>query len=230
MTDRPARVVVRARGRVDYAPTLAAMQTFSAQRSPRTVDELWLLEHPPVYTLGLKTNHKRLTATAGIPVIATDRGGDVTYHGPGQPVIYVLMDLQRRAWGIRRLVTAIEQAVIDLLAEHGVIAERRTGAPGIYVAGRKIAALGLRVRRGATYHGLALNVDMDLTPFAAIDPCGYPDLAVTQLADWAPGTSSAQAGERLIRHLCRTLEYTGGIEYPGDDHAVSVAATTLRKV
>lgn len=214
-----ARVIVRSLGRVDYAPTFDAMRAFTGQRGRETVDELWLLEHPPVYTLGLKANAKQLAAPAGIAVLATDRGGDVTYHGPGQPVVYVLMDLQRRAWGIRRLVTAIEQAVIDLLAEHEIIGERRPGAPGIYVGGRKIAALGLRVRRGATYHGLALNVDMDLAPFALIDPCGYPGLEVTQLGDLVPGIGAPQTGARLIRHLCRTLEYTGAIEHGGDNAA-----------
>jgi len=222
---RAARVLARALGRVDYAPTLAAMQAFAEQRTAATIDELWLLEHPPVYTLGLKANDKKLNA-GEIPVIATDRGGDVTYHGPGQPVVYVMMDLQRRGWSIRRLVHALEQAVIDLLAEHGVAGARVPLAPGVYVGAAKLAALGLRVRRGTTYHGLALNVDMDLAPFAAIDPCGYPGLTVTQLAEFAPGIGSAQAGADLIRHLSRTLEYTDGIEYSGGDTA-ELRPTTL---
>lgn len=210
-------VIVRARGRVDYATTLADMQAFTERRSAQTVDELWLLEHPPVYTLGLRVRDKQLLGTPGIAVVATDRGGDVTYHGPGQAVVYVLMDVQRRRWGIRRLVNSTEQAVIELLAEYRIVGARRDGAPGIYVEGRKIAALGLRVRRGASYHGLALNIRMDLEPFAAIDPCGYPGLAVTQLADLVSEIDDAEAKQRLIRHVCRALEYTGHIEYLGGD-------------
>lgn len=211
-----AAAIVRRIGRVEYAPTLAAMQAFTERRAPHTPDEIWSLEHPPVYTVGLKARHKRLATAADIPVIATDRGGDVTYHGPGQPIVYVLLDLARRGWGIRRLVHALEQAVIDLLSEYAINGERRLGAPGIYVGGRKIAALGLRVRRGATYHGLALNVAMDLAPFAAIEPCGYPGLAVTQLAEFAPGTAVADAQERLTRHVDRVLAYTGQFAYSDD--------------
>lgn len=212
-------VSVRALGRVEYSPTLAAMQTFTERRSAQTRDELWLLEHPPVYTLGLRVRDKQLRGAPGVAVIATDRGGDVTYHGPGQALVYALMDLQRRQWGIRRLVASIEQGVIDMLSEYRVVGARRAGAPGIYVEGRKIAALGLRVRRGCSYHGVALNIRMDLDPFAAIDPCGYPGLAVTQLADFVSEIDRAEAEQRLIQHVCRTLGYTGRIEYFGDDVA-----------
>ena len=217
MTDLTARVVLRALGRVDYARTAAAMRDFTERRDAHTLDELWLLEHPPVYTLGLKA-HAKSFASDGIPVIPTDRGGDVTYHGPGQPVVYVLMDLTRRGWGIRRLVTAIEQAVIDLLADYGVAAARRTGAPGVYVENRKIAALGLRVRRGATYHGVALNVRMDLAPFAAIDPCGYPGLAVTQLSDWAQANPS-EVGPQLQQRLVAACGYDTTVRRDADSGA-----------
>ncbi|MHB1083855.1 MAG: lipoyl(octanoyl) transferase LipB [Thiobacillus sp.] len=159
------------------------MQAFTAQRSPDTPDEIWLLEHPPVYTQGQAGNPGHLIAATDIPVIPIDRGGQITYHGPGQIVAYVLVDLRRRGYGIRELVTRMEQAVIDLLAEQGITAARQHGAPGVYVNGAKIAALGLRVKHGCTYHGLALNVDMDLHPFTAINPCGYAGMRVTQCRD-----------------------------------------------
>jgi len=173
-------VVVRSLGRVEYEPTWRAMQAFTAQRSDDTPDEIWLLEHPPVYTQGQAGKPEHLIAATEIPVVPIDRGGQITYHGPGQIVAYVLVDLRRRGYGIRELVTRMEQAVIDLLNMHGVVASRLNGAPGVYVDGAKIAALGLRVKRGCTYHGLALNVDMDLQPFAAINPCGYAGMPVTQ--------------------------------------------------
>jgi len=213
----PAKVSVHVRrlGRVDYEPCWRAMQDFTAARAPETPDEIWLLEHPPVYTLGLKARDRAFAPPLGIPLVRSDRGGDVTYHGPGQLVAYFLLDLRRRGLGIKALVRALEQAVMDLLATHGVAAERRAGAPGVYVAGRKIAALGLRVRASASYHGLALNVAMDLSPFAPIDPCGYPGLAVTQLADFGIKLDVAQAGEALLAHLLPALGYTAAIE-PAD--------------
>jgi lipoyl(octanoyl) transferase len=157
------------------------MRVFTDSRGPASPDELWLTEHPPVYTLGLagRTEHLRAPASS-IEVVHSDRGGQVTYHGPGQVVMYTLIDLRRRRLGVRQLVRLLEQAVIDCLGESGVMARGRVDAPGVYVGDAKIAALGLKVRRGASYHGLALNVDMDLAPFADIDPCGYPGLAVTQ--------------------------------------------------
>lgn len=174
---------VRHLGRVDLEPTWRTMREFTDQRGPHTLDEIWLLEHPPVYTLGQAGRREHLLGTSDIPVVAIDRGGQVTYHGPGQVVAYVLLDLGRRGYGVKELVRRLEQSVIDLLAAQGVVGERQTGAPGVYVAGAKVAALGLRIRHGCSYHGLALNVDMDLSPFAGINPCGYPGLAVTRLRD-----------------------------------------------
>ncbi|HLF23909.1 MAG TPA: lipoyl(octanoyl) transferase LipB, partial [Burkholderiales bacterium] len=171
-------------------------------------DELWLLEHPPVYTLGVRARHRLLQPSNAVPVVTTDRGGDVTYHGPGQPIIYALLDLARRGLGIHALVGALEQAVIDMLADLGLAAERHPGAPGVYLADRKIASLGLRVRAGRSYHGLAFNARMDLAPFHAIDPCGYPGLRMTQLSEWRSDIDADEAGERLLRQVRRRLAYT----------------------
>ena len=177
-----AETVIRRPGLVEYEPTWQAMRDFTTARAADTADEIWLLQHPPVFTLGMAGKREHLLADIGIPVVAIDRGGQITYHGPGQIVIYLLLDLKRRGFGIKELVRRMEQAIIDLLAAIGISAERLAGAPGVYVAGAKIAALGLRVRNGCTYHGLSLNVDMDLTPFQAINPCGYPGMAVTQVS------------------------------------------------
>ncbi|WP_157648575.1 lipoyl(octanoyl) transferase LipB [Thiobacillus denitrificans] len=195
------RALIRELGRVEYEPTWRAMQDFTARRTPDTLDEIWLLEHPPVYTQGQAGKAEHLIAATDIPVVPIDRGGQITYHGPGQVVAYVLVDLRRRGYGVRELVSRMEQAVIDLLAAQGVIAARRAGAPGVYVDGAKIAALGLRVRHGCTYHGLAFNVDMDLAPFAAINPCGYAGMAVTQCRDLGVQLSPPQAGQILARTL-----------------------------
>ena len=197
--------MIRELGRVEYAPTWRAMQDFTAQRTPDTQDELWLLEHPPVYTQGQAGKAEHLIAATDIPVVPIDRGGQITYHGPGQVVAYVLVDLRRRGYGIRELVTRMEQAVIDLLAAHGVAAARRAGAPGVYVDGAKIAALGLRVKHGCTYHGLALNVDMDLAPFAAINPCGYAGMPVAQCRDLGVALSLPQVEQSLARTLLDTI-------------------------
>jgi lipoyl(octanoyl) transferase len=159
--------------------------------------------------MGLKGRDGTRTHIDGIPLAYTDRGGDITYHGPGQLVAYVLMDLQRRGWGPRRLVTALEQSVIELLAGHGIRGERRVGAPGVYTARGKIASLGLRVKQGRSYHGLALNIDMDLTPFSRIDPCGYPGQPVTQLADLGVRMNLAASGQELAAKLAAELGYTG---------------------
>jgi lipoyl(octanoyl) transferase len=195
-------IVVRRLGRVDYLPALAAMRRFTLERSDATADELWLLEHPPVYTLG--QGARPVQVTNAIPVIAADRGGEVTYHGPGQSVLYTLIDLGRRGIKVKAFVRLLEQAVIDLI---GARASRRAGAPGVYVDGAKVAALGIRVTRGRAYHGLALNVDMDLTPFSAIDPCGYPGLPVTQTRDLGiPGTPD-ELGERLAGLVLRALAH-----------------------
>ncbi|HEY9100008.1 MAG TPA: lipoyl(octanoyl) transferase LipB [Thiobacillus sp.] len=195
-------VVVRNLGRVEYEPTWRAMQTFTAQRTGDTPDEIWLLEHAPVYTQGQAGKPEHLIAATEIPVVPIDRGGQITYHGPGQIVAYVLVDLRRRGYGIRELVTRMEQAVIDLLNVHGVIASRLRDAPGVYVDGAKIAALGLRVKRGCTYHGLALNVDMDLQPFAAINPCGYAGMPVTQCRE----LNMREPAQTLAPALARALQ------------------------
>lgn len=192
---------MRSLGRVEYVPTWRAMQDFTARRTPETADEIWLLEHPPVYTQGQAGKPEHLIAATAIPVVPIDRGGQITYHGPGQLVAYVLVDLRRRGYGIRELVTRMEQAVIDLLADHGVAAARQPGAPGVYVDGAKIAALGLRVKHGCTYHGLALNVDMDLAPFAAINPCGYAGMPVTQCRGLGVQLTLPQAEQALTQAL-----------------------------
>jgi len=195
-------IVVRRLGRVDYLRTLEAMRGFTRSRDEATADELWLLEHPPVYTLGQGAAPVRVANR--IPVIAADRGGEITYHGPGQVVLYTLVDLGRRGIKVREFVRLLEQVVIDLI---GGRAARRPGAPGVYVEGAKVAALGIRVMRGRAYHGLALNVDMDLTPFSAIDPCGYPGLAVTQTRDLGMPGTPAEVGERLAGLLIDALEH-----------------------
>jgi len=193
-------------GRAEYVPTWRAMQAFTTQRGADSADELWLLEHPPVYTLGVAGRTEHLPRIAnGIPVVRTDRGGQITYHGPGQVVLYLLLDLRRRGLSVRPLVRIMEQAVIDLLAAYSVAAAGRDEAPGVYVDGAKIAALGLRIRNNCCYHGLAFNVDMDLSPFHAIDPCGYSGLAVTQARDLGMVDGAELLGEKLVRHLLDRL-------------------------
>ena len=194
-------ISIRRLGHAAYLPTLAAMLDFTSKRNGETADELWLLQHPPVYTLGQGAEHAPVGN--GIPMVKADRGGDITYHGPGQLVVYTLVDLARRGIKVRQVVTLLEQAVIDLLAGRG---ERRPGAPGVYVAGAKIAALGIRVRQGRAYHGLSLNVDMDLSPFRAIDPCGYPGLEVTQLRALGIEGSVESVGERLAQLLVEKID------------------------
>jgi len=165
----------------DYESVWREMQDFTARRNADTADEIWLLEHPPVFTLGLNGKREHLLSPGDIPIVKCDRGGQVTYHGPGQLIAYLLLDLKRRGLGVKEMVRRMEQVVIDLLGDYGIEGQRRVGAPGIYVNGKKIAALGLRVRRGCSYHGLSLNVDMDLEPFSRINPCGYEGLETTQL-------------------------------------------------
>jgi lipoyl(octanoyl) transferase len=197
---------LRRLGRVDYTACLAAMQDFTDRREANTPDQLWLVQHPPVFTLGLAGKPEHVLDAGDIPVVHCDRGGQVTYHGPGQVVLYTLLDLKRADVGVKALVTTLEQAVIDLLTTLGIDGERRPGAPGVYVAGAKIAALGLRVRRGCAYHGLSLNVAMDLTPFARINPCGYAGLAVTDLRTLAPAAADRQRiGECLAKTLAAEL-------------------------
>jgi lipoyl(octanoyl) transferase len=197
-----AQVLVQRPGRVDYESTLHAMRAFTAGRSEGSPDEIWLVEHPPVYTLGQGADES--TVSNGIPVVRSDRGGQITYHGPGQPVLYTLVDLARRGIKVKRFVWLLEQAVIDLLDGQG---ERKAGAPGIYVGGAKVAALGIRVSRGRADHGVALNVDMDLSPFAAIDPCGYPGLAVTDTKTLGFSESPQVMGDRLVDAFLARLEH-----------------------
>lgn len=177
------------------------MRAYTDARTADSRDEIWLVEHPPVYTLGQAGRRAHVHAPGRIPVIATDRGGQVTYHGPGQAVVYVLLDLRRLGLGVRGLVRDLEQAVIDAVGHAGVAAGRRPGAPGVYVGDAKLAAVGLRVRRGCTYHGVAVNVDLDLAPFRGIDPCGYPDLEVTRLRDLGIGWTVEETGERVAREM-----------------------------
>jgi lipoyl(octanoyl) transferase len=175
--------VIRALGRADYEPVWRAMQEFTKSRGTDTDDELWFVEHPPVFTLGLAAKPEHVLDAGPIPVVRIDRGGQVTWHGPGQLVAYVLVDLKRAGYGVKELVRRLEQSVIDLLADYRISAVRQSGMPGVYIAGAKIAAIGLRVSRGCSFHGIALNVNPDLAAFSRINPCGYPGLAATRLAD-----------------------------------------------
>ncbi|MFZ3022627.1 lipoyl(octanoyl) transferase LipB [Pseudomonas sp.] len=197
---------VRELGVQAYEPVWHAMQDFTNQRTADTADELWLVQHPPVFTQGQAGKAEHLLLPGDIPVVQVDRGGQVTYHGPGQLVAYPLVDVRRLGLGVRELVSRIEQSLIDLLASYGVSAEARADAPGVYVNGAKIASLGLRIRRGCSFHGLALNVDMDLQPFQRINPCGYAGLAMTQLTDHVAGPLdmnevSTRLREQLVKHL-----------------------------
>jgi lipoyl(octanoyl) transferase len=198
-------ILVKKLGKIEYQPTVDAMREFTMRRSPDTPDELWLLEHPPVYTLGLAADAAHGPKhSSGIPVVQVERGGEITYHGPGQIVLYTLVDLARRGIKVKQFVAMLEQSVIDLLGHR---AERKPGAPGIYVGGAKVAALGIRVSRGCAYHGLALNVDMDLTPFSAINPCGYPGLQVTQTRDLGMKQDKEILGKHLAGILIEKLEH-----------------------
>jgi lipoyl(octanoyl) transferase len=197
--------LIRHLGCVDYESTWHAMQRLTDERSAASADEIWFLEHPPIFTLGMNANRSHLIAPGDIPVLQIDRGGQVTYHGPGQLVVYPLIDLKRAALGVRDLVSALENAVINYAAELGIQAHCRKQAPGVYVGECKLASLGIRVRRGSSYHGLALNVDMDLAPFGRIDPCGYPGLKMTQLCDLGGPRGVALAARGLEPHLLRAL-------------------------
>jgi lipoyl(octanoyl) transferase len=199
-------LVVRHLGPVEYAPTYQAMRRFTDARGTRTPDELWVLEHPPIYTVGIAGRAEHFPRSGKVPLERIDRGGQITYHGPGQAIVYALVDLARRGLTVRAMVTLLEQAVIDTLREHDVRAKRKNGAPGLYVDGAKIAALGLRVRRGCCYHGVALNVNMDLAPFSAIDPCGYPGLAVTQCRAHGVLADAEEISDELARRIARLIE------------------------
>lgn len=198
---------VRHLGEVEYPETWQAMQDFTDNRQKETPDELWFLQHSPVYTLGKNGKPEHILDSAGIPVINADRGGQVTYHGPGQLVVYTLLDLSRMKLGVRALVTTLEQTIVDLLSDYGVDAEARSEAPGVYVNDAKIAALGLRVRKGCSFHGLALNVDMDLEPFTRINPCGYEGLAVTQLKNFVSDIKVESVTDDLQQRLMSKFSY-----------------------
>ena len=198
-------LIVRELGLQPYEQVWQEMRAFTDQRTASTTDELWLLQHPPVYTLGKNAKAEHVLSPGDIPVIKSDRGGQVTYHGPGQLVVYTLLDLNRKKIGVRELVTRIENSVIELLGQYNIRANARKDAPGVYVEGRKIAALGLRVRRGCSFHGLAFNVKMDLEPFSRINPCGYQGLEVTQLSELTHVTELDTVAAALLSHLRRQL-------------------------
>lgn len=200
-------IEIRSFGWQDYEPLLRGMQDFTNSRDSQTSDEIWFTEHPPVFTLGLNASREHLLAPGDIPVVRTDRGGQVTYHGPGQLMIYPLIDLKRAQLGIRNLVTALEQSVVDLAAQFDIKAKSRKDAPGVYVEGKKLASVGLRVRRNSSYHGMALNVDMDLEPFKRINICGYTDLQVTDFKTLGINKDLFSVQEDLEPHLLRHLGF-----------------------
>ena len=201
------KLIIRDLGLQDYKSTWHAMQKFTAERDETTADEFWCLQHPPIFTMGLNGKDKHLLNIQDIPVINIDRGGQVTYHGPGQLVVYTLIDLGRLNIGVKELVNIIENAIIQLLEEYGIEAQRKENAPGVYIDGEKIAALGLRIKRNKSYHGLSLNIDMDLTPFQQINPCGYEGMEVTQIKDIAPSHNITQVQKDLLKHLSTLLGY-----------------------
>ncbi len=200
-------LTIRQLGHQEYEPCWYVMQTFTEQRNNTTNDEIWCVEHPPVFTLGRAGRREHIHNIGDVPLVHVDRGGQITYHGLGQLVLYLLIDLKRRNWGIRHLVSLIETAIIEMLTAYQINATTKDGAPGVYVNDCKIAALGMRVRKGCTFHGLSLNVAMDLTPFSLIDPCGYPGLVVTQTSELSNLTDPIQAERDLLAHLTRLLEY-----------------------
>jgi len=205
-------VLIRSLGLVEYEPTWQAMKAFTAARNANTQDEIWLLQHPPVYTQGQAGKPEHLLRANNIPVVKIDRGGQITYHGPGQIVAYLLLDLRRRKLNVRELVRLMEQAAIDLLAQHGVSAQRREDAPGVYVDDAKIAALGLKIKNGYCYHGLALNAVMDLSPFANINPCGYAGLQVTQAKDLGIRAPIAEMEQQIAQNLIALLQQRNPVE------------------
>lgn len=201
-------LLIRTLGRQNYAPVWQAMQSFTEHRTTQTADEIWLLEHEPVFTLGRNGKKEHILSSTSIPVIEIDRGGQVTYHGPGQLVAYVLIDIKRRSLGVRKLVSLIEQSIIDTLAEYELNAYAKKAAPGVYINESKIAALGLRIKKGCSFHGLSLNLKMDLSPFKLINPCGYRDLEIVQLSDYIEKINSAQIQQQLAFHLSKNIGYT----------------------
>ncbi len=218
-----ATIIIRQLGRRDYVPLWRAMQAFTDARSESAADEIWFTEHPPVFTLGLNASQEHLLAPGDIPVVQIDRGGQVTFHGPGQLMVYPLIDLRRCGMGVRTLVTALEQSVVDLAAESGIAAASRADAPGVYVAGDKLASVGLRIRRGCSLHGMALNVDIDLEPFSRINPCGYKELKMTDLTRLGAGGELGQVSQALLPHLLHHLGFDGADIQRGEDQ-IPVAA------
>ncbi len=204
---RERAVEIRSLGRREYEPLWRSMQAFTNSRGDETPDEIWFTEHPPVFTLGLNASREHVLAPGDIPVIQIDRGGQVTYHGPGQLMVYPLIDLRRAGLGVRDLVTALEQSIIDLAAQYNIVAASRADAPGVYVQGKKIGSVGLRVRRNSSYHGMALNVDMDLEPFTRINPCGFEDLEVTDLAELGVTKDLSELARDLEPYLLRHLGF-----------------------
>ena len=200
-------IIVRNLGLCDYPPVMEAMRIWTCRRTPSTLDEIWMLEHLPVYTRGVSCRDKPRKLRKKIELIDSDRGGQITYHGPGQLVVYLLLDLRRLGLGVRKLVALMEQTAIDFLREHKIDANVKEGAPGVYVSEAKVAAIGIRVRKGCSYHGFSLNVDMDLAPFEFINPCGYADLKVTQLKDLGISVGVGQVRQQLIECLARTFRY-----------------------
>ncbi|MCU7834500.1 MAG: lipoyl(octanoyl) transferase LipB [gamma proteobacterium symbiont of Taylorina sp.] len=202
---------VRNLGRQAYEPVWYAMQSFTQNRNSDTVDEIWLLEHEPVFTLGRNAKTEHILTSSGIPIVKIDRGGQVTYHGPGQLIVYLLIDLKRRSIGVRQLISLMEQCIIDTLAEYQIQAYAKKEAPGVYVDHAKIAALGLRIKRGCSFHGLSLNLKMDLTPFAQINPCGYKNLKIIQLADFIKDfellQERSQVQQKLVTHFFKKMRY-----------------------
>ncbi len=224
-----AAPLIRHQGLVDYEPTWRAMQRFTDERTASTRDEIWMVEHPAVFTLGVNAKREHLLAPGGIPVVEIDRGGQVTYHGPGQLLIYPLIDLRRHALGVRQLVMALENAVVAYADELGVTANGSREAPGVYVDGAKLASIGLRIRRGASYHGMALNVSLDLEPFRRINVCGYKGLTVTRLADLCDVNDVTTAARGLTPHLLRELNFDPPVRAaPGGDY--SAISTALQAV
>lgn len=217
-------ITVRDLGRQDYVPLWHAMQRFTDARTESTNDEIWFTEHPPVFTMGLNAKEEHLLAPGDIPVVQIDRGGQVTFHGPGQLMIYPLLDLRRFAMGVRTLVTALEQSVVDLAADFGITAASRADAPGVYVAGDKLASVGLRIRRGCSFHGMALNVDVDLEPFSRINPCGYQGLEMTDLKRLGAGLEFQEVWPQLLPHFLHHLGLDDAKMVHGDD-AVPMATS-----
>lgn len=208
MNEPANSVLVRELGQRNYEPTWRAMQSFTDQRSHTTPDEIWLLEHPPVFTQGQAGKPEHLLSPGDIPVIQVDRGGQITFHGPGQLVAYLLVDIRRLGFGARELVTRIENSLVDTLASLGIAAAPRQDAPGVYTNGKKIASLGLRIRKGCSFHGLALNIDMDLTPFQRINPCGYAGMEMAQVSDFIATPEFASIQQQLLTELITKLGYT----------------------